>query len=716
MSYIINNTNPFVSIKLTEIGRQLLAMGQLSFSYWGIGDSELNYIREAIVDTNPNDVSLSGSSKIFRPVDRQPNLKYYITPAGVASPLQNINSSNLNVVKAVVNNKAIERGFFNNSGGTYTTLTGNTYTPFTTSVTNTKLTGGTSINLGVSTSALTVGDILLLKVGNTASGNVSLIETTRALPNLWYKVQGLSASGVTVDRNTPNYSAQATTSQIIVYRGGEVYNTIGTGNTSAYWDSGTLEFNASVNVTCDDVSVWNMNNVWEENPAGITGLTTTNLYEDYTKFGSFQYLGTKDPYLDYLLTSSATTATSSCDGPGISYIDNAVKSISIIHYTNNTISNLYGEYFYIDTTKDKQVEIYLPELMYHRRNYATASGTTMGMKFISASGTTKFVGTSDIEYVDLLEDETLISSGTTAIAVGRIYPQLKTIVIYDDEIVAALSYKSNRNWTLPALAANLVAPTGGTSTGVLDINETVYLTYVLENEGTTSGLTTSLSCQNYIKLTNTSSSPKDISFRINETDNLPYMRKIESAGYDGLGFHAHKFKLVYQMVSDASIRPDSGQWKVYDYTTTNLTGVVGQTINPVALENQDTSITGFVLDITRETASTTFDITQSLNLAANVSPEKLQFGDERFFYGNLNAFIGATIYKTIFDIRIDSSLYTLTSNPTRSKDLSTNPPNIKVSEVGIYDSNKNLVCIGKLSVPVALVAGNTIMLELSMDF
>ncbi len=50
MSYIIKNTNPFVSIKLTEIGRELLAQGQLNFNYWAIGDSELNYNREAIVE------------------------------------------------------------------------------------------------------------------------------------------------------------------------------------------------------------------------------------------------------------------------------------------------------------------------------------------------------------------------------------------------------------------------------------------------------------------------------------------------------------------------------------------------------------------------------------------------------------------------------------------------------------------------------------------
>jgi hypothetical protein len=50
-----------------------------------------------------------------------------------------------------------------------------------------------------------------------------------------------------------------------------------------------------------------MNTVWCENLAGITGLTTTNLYEDYTKFGSYQYLGDKSPYLDYPCGSDLTS-------------------------------------------------------------------------------------------------------------------------------------------------------------------------------------------------------------------------------------------------------------------------------------------------------------------------------------------------------------------------------------------------------------------------
>jgi hypothetical protein len=97
-------------------------------------------------------------------------------------------------------------------------------------------------------------------------------------------------------------------------------------------------------------------------------------------------------------------------------------------------------------------------------------------------------------------------------------------------------------------------------------------------------------------------------------------------------------------------------------------------------------------------------------------PNTLQFGDERFFYGNLDTNIGATIYKTIFDVRVNSGQFNATTNPTRSTDPSTNPPNIKITDVGIYDSTNTLVCIGKVSIPVALESNNTVMLELSLDF
>ena len=714
MSYIIKNTNPFVSIKLTEIGREQLAQGRLNFNYWAIGDSELNYNREAIVDAAilAGDTTLNETSRILKPVDRQPNFKSYITPTGSVSPYQTLNGSNINVIKAVVNNEATERGFFTYTTSGYTTNSSSTYAAYNALVLNSAFDGTT--NLTIPTSAITIGDLLLVKQTNDKVGSPILDENTRALPNIWYKIQDIPSSGnITVDRNLPNLMTYTGYSQVFVYRDGEVYESIATGNTTAYWDSGTLSFDSASNITCHDVPVWNMNNVWCEDLAGVTGLTTTKIYEDYTKYGSYPYLGDKNPYLEYLCQSTATTLSFNCNGLGISYPDDVTKSISIIHYTNNTISNLYGEFFYIDTEIGKTVSIVMPDLMYHRANYATASGTSMGMRFV-ASGGTQYIGDSDVEYLDLYEDSAYLSSSYTPLVVGRVYPQLKTIVIHDDEIVAATSYKSNRNWTLPELSATIASPSGGTSNGILPINNTIYLTYALINDATT-GMTTSLPCQKYVKLTNETNTAKDVAFKINQTDLLPFMRKTENSDYDGLGFYAKNFKLLYQIVSDPTARPDAGSWKEYDFTSTSITGVINETINPKLLETQTPETIGFVLDSLKDASANTFDLISLLNLAPNMIPNMLQFGDERFFYGNLNAYIGATVYKTIFNLNVNSSMFNATTNPTRSLDSTTNPPNIKISEVGIYDTNKNLVCVGKVSTPITL-ASNTITIELSMDF
>lgn len=710
MSYIIPSTSPFVSIKLTQKGREQLAQGKLNFSYWAIGDSEINYVREAIVDST--NVSLSATSVVMRPVDREPNLKYFIKPDNTTNPLRTIDASVLNVIKADVNNAATERGFFSNSNGVYTTLTGNTYTPFTSTIKNTVLTGGTILQITGAT--VNVGDLILLKVSNTTAGTITVNANTIPLPNLWFKVQSVGTNAVTLDRNLPNFSSQTINSQVIVYRGGEVYNTIATGNTTAYWDTGTLSFDSANNITCSDVPVWNMNNVWCENIAGITGLTSTNLYEDYTKFGSFNFLGQKQPYFNIDCESDPTLGPSTCDGVGLSYLDDVSKSISIIHYTNNTISNLYGEYFYTDVNSNKYLKVTVPDLMYHRMSGSTASGTTMGMSFVG-SGATQNILNSDIQYINLIEEPTMLNSGISPNIVGKVLPQLKMVVFTDDEIVASMSYKSNRNWTLPELAAVLQAPSGGTSTGVLGVNETMYLTYTLENNFV-SGLTSSLSCQKYVKITNNTSSPKDIAFRINGTDLLTYMRKLEDASYNGFGFYSDTFKLLYQIVAESTTRPASGSWKQYDFTSTAITTNAGKTIDPKLLENQTPTITGFILDKLKDNNATTYSVIQSLNLAANNSSSSLQFGDERFFYGNLTTYIGATIYKTLFNISVNAGQFNTTTNPTRSTNPATNPSAIKVTEVGIYDSSNNLVCIGKLSNPIPLTGGNQITLELSMDF
>jgi hypothetical protein len=706
MSYIINETDPFVSIKLTEKGREKLAKGALNFSFWGVGDSEINYDREEIVDANPTDTVLSGVSKIFRPFDRQPNIKSFITKDdGVA--LQTMTAANIKTIKAVVNNEADMRGFFSGTQDGWTTLTGDTYIENTGTLDNAVLSGGTTLELGVTGSS--VGDYVLLKMSNNTLGALALDSNSEPIPHLWYRIEAAAGTSVTVDRALPNnvFGTGSSTSQWIIYGGGEVKDEFSpSASTTSYWDTGTLSFASCCDISCDDVPVWNMNNAWCEDLAGITG----TVYENHTQFGSYQYLGTKHPYYDYECSGDGVNSTIKCDG--ISEFDGTPKTLSIIHYTNNTVSNFYGEFLHINTSEDKVVKLHLPDLMYNRRSFSggTGSGDTMGMTFLSSGGTKTQSGTN-IKYMDLIEDPTLVDG--TPRTVGRVFPDTKTMVIHDEEVVAATSYKSNRNWTLPALTSTLTAPNG--STGVLAQNSTMYMTYILENSSGT-GLTTTLPCQRYAKITNQTATARDVEFKLEDVGLLPYMRKTEKAGYDGRGFHATDFKLVYQIVADADDRPDPAAWKVADFTSSAFTTTVGETIDPELLENQNPTVNGFLMDNAANTGATTFDITVPLSMSLKTAPTELNFGDEKFFYGNIETYIGATIYKTLFDIRINGSEFNTTSNSTRSKDDATNPPEIRATELGIYDSDNDLVIIGKLSKPVKLLAGNTVMFEMALDF
>ena len=116
MSYIINNTDAYINSKLTELGRQKLAQGTLNFSFWAIGDSEINYDREAILDANPTDATLSAQTRILRPKDKQPNIKSWITTGG-SNPFQVMTGANIRTLKVIANNEATERGFFSGDSG-----------------------------------------------------------------------------------------------------------------------------------------------------------------------------------------------------------------------------------------------------------------------------------------------------------------------------------------------------------------------------------------------------------------------------------------------------------------------------------------------------------------------------------------------------------------------------------------------------------------------
>ena len=742
MSYINKQSTTLVRVKLTDIGREQLAKGQLTFANYTIGDSEVdyNYVK-GWSEFVPNIGAATGEfwfpeadgnivkniySKVLRPKDDNPFFSSFLLNQSNQFIFPLNQQSNIQLIKGIVTNEADDRGFF--SGSTVDSgLVAQTNSNFileqgTINLNNfSGATDYTTFTQGVLTlntplTATSVNDYIIFRFSNPTLGNVTGSTMTSATINTVYNITNISGSTIQVDRVLPTLSAYAGT--IITYYtlpgGDDPMDTYyGASSLSAYWNSGTLSFQNSCDICVDNIPVWNMNNVWTENPAGLYKDSPINYHEN-NLFGSEQFVGTKQ-YLGYNREITVTNTNSMMDSK--SYMDTYNKSISILHYTNSCISNFYGEQFYIDEETGKLLNLDIP-VMWHRRNdVGTESGTTLGMRFTSDTIRKTLSSNNDIEYYDLIEFSGMSVSPTLPLVVGKVFPQLKIVVIDNEELIAGMSYKSNRNYTLPDLAAELLTPVNGNCTGVLKAGESLYLTYWLENVGTgTTGTTTVttpiLPCQRYTVIDNKTNTDKDVQFRIGNLNELPYMRKRENVNYDGFGFFADTFKVLAQVVDKTTQnRPLSSNWKVINFTSTNITVTSGETISPTLFENQNPNTTGFILTGSLYTGGTTFNLGDELDMSTASYYGKMTLGDERLFYGNLRTHIGATIYKTLFNITVDGASIASTSNSTFEFG-----DDRYVSEIGILDNNQNLVLVGKLSRPIRISDSTTASIELTIDF
>jgi hypothetical protein len=73
-----------------------------------------------------------------------------------------------------------------------------------------------------------------------------------------------------------------------------------------------------------------------------------------------------------------------------------------------------------------------------------STGTTLGVTLKAIGSPQLLTGLTkslDLEYYDLADPDGNI--------VGKVFTDLKIFVIEDQELLFAMSYKSNRSWTLP---------------------------------------------------------------------------------------------------------------------------------------------------------------------------------------------------------------------------------------------------------------------------
>jgi hypothetical protein len=686
VSYIDKNSNVVISARMTNEGRKLLSLGLLNFDTFRLGDSEIDYLTLG----TSYDVSLEN---IIRAKAENPDLK---TPL---KPTTNATSTYLTIPRLdpVILNTLVTApkiGFFEYSAGTIVV----DYTASTDTICHTLqsdaiipisgITGSTYVKVlqaptyGSNTYEPKVGDLMMVKMGNDEYSLTSqtIVET---VPYLWYKVQSLTGS---LSANTLQVGLDRNFAKFPSYVGSNycwaTFYPLGDTTTSDYLFSDGGFYSGGC--------VWNMNNVWTYPMIGVNPAS----YENFDKYGSESYVGTKE-YLGY--TTEKFISGSSC---------NLVPSISIIHYTNKeTCSNpnelKYGQKFYIDTLTTETPKLIMPTLMWHR-------DTIPSMGHI-------FIGSGDTEYVTISGNTPYVPSTVSTVTekniyytplvdnygnkVGRIFPELQIFSIDDQELVAALSYKSNRNWTLPTPLVDTVSSVDG----VVDGTEILYLTYLLASN---SGYTTGLHCQNFICVNTVDLNGEGCSPILKQAVNVqlpdgqfPYM-----AVTGGTGWYADKFYILAQKQPYGTY-PQPEQWVSMDFTSEISGHVVGNRINPINL-----TATNFQITQSKYSSGSTYNLNDYIKIPQIAQTNNLQFGDERFLFGNIEATGVSSKYRTKFVFTIPPNQFNTSTNPTWS-----NGNTIHISEVGIYDVNKNLVAIGKMNVPIEKVSNSTIIIEIAFD-
>ena len=156
------------------------------------------------------------------------------------------------------------------------------------------------------------------------------------------------------------------------------------------------------------------------------------------------------------------------------------------------------------------------------------------------------------------------------------------------------------------------------------------------------------------------------------------------------GFYADKFEIICQKV-DGNGRPNSSEWKIIDFTDQ----ISNLLVNGYITEESLTSTTFVITEDLYENAST-YNLNNYIPLTpVGYTGSSLNFGDEYYFYGSLETDIQATIYEMRYKINLSQAEFKATSNPTWTQ----GSPSY-LTEIGLYDSNKNLMIISKMQSPV----------------
>lgn len=667
MSFNLQEPTTFINIKLTDQGRRMLSLGQLSFNKAVFSDREVDYNIDRTGDY------LISRNRVLAPAEFYPD----IDPVNLDGSLAfNLAGQQVTSAKQFLTSDTTSTGFF--SGGTdawyliRSLAKGTTVIDYATQNWNT-----TGLTATVSTYTPQTGDLVWIPWPHPSSGYTftsDLIVSGKPTVALWYKVLSGGSGNLVLDRPIPKFNGATMTY-----------------DTRAYYfpDNGIENYYGSASTFC---SIWNLNIVRTSNVPG-TILSTTDLISGYTQYGSIEYAGTKR----YFGFSAETPA------------------VGFIHYTNESSGNTYGEQFI-----EKSIQMYIPTIMWYNTTENNGEAIRWGANFYDYYGETIYDSIAKTTYRELRDG---ISSSNKII--GRVYHKLKIIVITDQELLNILSYKSNRNYALPDFNVNLTsnpkAPLTVTqATGLCKKGYDYFVTYKFTNSAHTTstsfGYPDSLHCGYIKKITgqnDVNNNPQflQITFPANC---FPYMRSDSGLSTYGTGWNANNVQiLINEQLSELNYTESTVPSNTWINVSDPANGGNGIYRSIDAGDNtiDPNKLNGYSFVISREDVAS--GSTYQLNSGLTQNQSFLNFGDESFFMGVLDLQIFATTFKSVITVYAKNTDVNYSKNPTFNSTLD---ESTYITEIAILDNSNQVVAVGKPTYPIKKTNGKFLAFQLEINF
>ena len=708
MSFLSKNNSEFLSVRITQKGRNYIAKGNFNISYFQIGDSEFDYTPPF---NNLTGLGLIPYQTVFSPMDKEGGVKYpYKIDNSATSTVYGvpIQMSTTDTIRNVMGPAGFVSEYKQydsiNCTGTIVECT-------TQSVSISSINGSSSIVVP-SGNSFNNCEYITLVFSQFIGTDPNYPIITGDSSSLIYKITSISGNTLFIDRPTPILTGCTGNAQVICNSCENEYPI-------------TTQYNPSCSPADIDPSQqlnpWKMGVVWGDKPIGFDSTVIgAGPDESLSGFTSNKHASTKQ-FLGYT-TSSGQTFTNFTGGTityPTSYFDSygeqievspeEQRCIAILHYSElGDLKNDPERFFkyddYISTndieasalledslgftiTDLEYFEIYIPFIQYHRNN-----GTTIGALF--TMDTVDYYVNSKISPNQRLLFRYLLDENENK--VGKIFVNNKVVVFDDQELVAILDYKSNRKYTLPAPKVTYL-PSDLSSVNSFfpgNVQETTWVTYMFTYSGDTA--LNGLPCNYYTKFSATSGStfyqiPSNLYVKFDGNFFSNMLTSNEPCDATN-GFIASEFYLLIQKTNLGEL-PTSLDWKMVNMTSG--TTKVGGLINPSSLVGKS-----FIVDFNTYDNAPIYDIESFMGLVPDesnslVEPGSPQFGDEQPFPGSIKLVRATDIEKMNFMVNLPSSQFLTTQNPTYI-----NGQTKRITEVALLNENKEVLIIGKVSNPI----------------